>query len=77
MPFQQFSYDAENRDRTVNDYVCAASRFINGGEAMPEAMLSLKITLKGFAMTEADILSIFEDRPSKPVALWGSSSISD
>ena len=40
-------------------------------------MLWLKMTVKGFAMIEADILSMFEDKPSKPVALWGSGSFND
>ena len=40
-------------------------------------MIWLKITVKGFAMTESDILSMFEDRPSKPVALWGSRTFND
>jgi hypothetical protein len=35
----------------------------------PEAMIWLKITVKSFAMTGADILCIFDDRLSRPVAL--------
>ena len=40
-------------------------------------MLWLKVTVKGFEMTESDILSMFKDRPSKQVALWGSRSFND